>query len=199
MNKTIGFRKILTGVLVAGALIGGTLAAGTGAASAVPRSDDPASASRTAAAKTLTSSKPKISGVPKLGKTLKVRVGAWTDGTRFTYKWYRNGQVVKKATRSSYKLRSADLGAQIKVKVIGKKAGHKTKARTSNATRTITYPNRANPTSLYNCPSWAPIKGNGDSMIYHLPGQRWYKATQPEDCFRTEATAQKYGYRRAKV
>lgn len=57
------------------------------------------------------------------------------------------------------------------------------------------------PTSAYHCPSNAPIKGNQGSSewIYHLPWQRYYDATNPEQCFATEIAAQRAGYRRAKV
>lgn len=55
------------------------------------------------------------------------------------------------------------------------------------------------PISKWNCPAWAPIKGNRSSMIYHMPGQRYYTRTAPERCFATEAAAQREGYRRAKV
>ena len=45
------------------------------------------------------------------------------------------------------------------------------------------------------------IKGNrsirGD-WIYHLPGQRYYEQTRPEDLFCTERQAQAAGYRRSK-
>jgi hypothetical protein len=60
-------------------------------------------------------------------------------------------------------------------------------------------PGRTDPISEYKCPSWAPIKGNAQSMIYHLPGQRFYKVTKPEDCFSTQAAARRAGYRKAKV
>jgi len=49
------------------------------------------------------------------------------------------------------------------------------------------------------CPSSAPIKGNRDSMIYHRPGQQYYKVTVPEQCFRTAAAAVRAGYRAAKI
>jgi micrococcal nuclease len=47
------------------------------------------------------------------------------------------------------------------------------------------------------CPPEAPIKGNRDSMIYHLPGQQAYNRTKPEQCFSTESAAVAAGYRRA--
>ena len=55
------------------------------------------------------------------------------------------------------------------------------------------------PVSKSSCPSYAPIKGNADSMIYHRPGQRYYGVTNPEECFRNAASAEAAGYRAAKV
>jgi endonuclease YncB( thermonuclease family) len=49
------------------------------------------------------------------------------------------------------------------------------------------------------CPSYAPIKGNASSMIYHRPGQQYYAVTTPEECFRTAASAEAAGYRAAKI
>lgn len=49
------------------------------------------------------------------------------------------------------------------------------------------------------CPSYAPIKGNQSSMIYHRPGQQYYSVTTPEQCFRTAASAEAAGYRAAKI
>lgn len=45
------------------------------------------------------------------------------------------------------------------------------------------------------CPSYAPIKGNRDSMIYHSPGQQHYAITNAEECFRNAASAEAAGYR----
>ncbi|QTH38013.1 hypothetical protein [Yimella sp. cx-51] len=55
------------------------------------------------------------------------------------------------------------------------------------------------PTGSWNCPSWAPIKGNASSRIYHLPGQRYYSKTKPEMCFANERAAIAAGYRKSKV
>ena len=60
-------------------------------------------------------------------------------------------------------------------------------------------PTVAKPISKWNCPSWAPIKGNAPSRIYHLKGQRFYLKTTPEICFTTEAAARAGGYRKSKV
>ena len=55
------------------------------------------------------------------------------------------------------------------------------------------------PASTWNCPSYAPIKGNASSMIYHRPGQAYYDATTPEECFKTARGAQRHGYRAAMI
>lgn len=51
----------------------------------------------------------------------------------------------------------------------------------------------------YNCPKGYPVKGNADSGIYHLPKNRFYSRTKPEECFKTAADAKRAGYRAAKV
>lgn len=40
-----------------------------------------------------------------------------------------------------------------------------------------------------------PIKGNRDSMLYHLPGGRWYKTTIAEVWFADEEAAVKAGFK----
>jgi hypothetical protein len=51
------------------------------------------------------------------------------------------------------------------------------------------------PASEDNCPAYAPIKGNQQSGIYHVPGGAYYDVTDPEECFATEADARAAGYR----
>ncbi len=46
------------------------------------------------------------------------------------------------------------------------------------------------------CPDEYHIKGDADSRLYHLPGDRYYEATKPEACFRTIGAAERAGYRR---
>jgi endonuclease YncB( thermonuclease family) len=56
------------------------------------------------------------------------------------------------------------------------------------------------PVSDSACPKGAPIKGNrGDDWIYHLPTDRYYEATNPEECFATGDGAKKHGYRAALI
>jgi micrococcal nuclease len=55
------------------------------------------------------------------------------------------------------------------------------------------------PVSTRDCPANAPLKGNRESMIYHAPGQAYYDATSPEECFASPAAAERAGYRAAKI
>jgi hypothetical protein len=81
--------------------------------------------------------KPKITGTAKVGKTLKASVGAWTPEPEFTYRWYSNGKVIKGATKASLKLKKAQKGKKITVKVTAKKTGYDTEIRTSKATKKV--------------------------------------------------------------
>jgi hypothetical protein len=45
------------------------------------------------------------------------------------------------------------------------------------------------------CPPDHPVKGNTNSMIYHLPGQPSYGATMAEVCFADAETAEAAGFR----
>lgn len=81
--------------------------------------------------------KPKITGTAKVGKTLKAKVGSWKPKpSTYTYQWYRSGKAITGATKSSYKLVSADKGKKLTVKVKGTKKGYHTK--TSSASKATT-------------------------------------------------------------
>ncbi|WP_460796706.1 sunset domain-containing protein [Microbacterium sp. GXF0217] len=147
----------------------------------------------------LTAPTPRISGTPAVGTNLTAVAGTWTAGTVLTYQWYANGAAISKATGSTLALSAALVGKTITVKVTGSKPGYATATKASSATGKVYYPNRTTPASEWNCPSWAPIKGNANSGIYHVPGGRYYEKTKPEECFRTEAAAVAAGYRKSKL
>ncbi len=67
----------------------------------------------------------------------------------------------------------------------------------TQAAGTATNPSAA-PVSEYDCPDSHPIKGNADSMIYHVPGGNYYDETKPEECFATTPDAEEAGYRASK-
>lgn len=110
--------------------------------------------------------------VPTSGATFSATLNPGTD----LKKSYTTKQTTKKKVWSATKSKS--LTQKLVVKQ-GKK------------------PSRTAPVSKYNCPSWAPVKGN-QSGIYHVPGGRYYKVTTPEECFTTASAARKAGYRASK-
>jgi hypothetical protein len=75
---------------------------------------------------TLKSSRPKITGTPKVGNTLRVSVGSWTPGTHFSYQWFANGKAIRGAKGSSLKLTAAMRGKRIEVAVTGTKTDYNT-------------------------------------------------------------------------
>ncbi|MFD4959683.1 carboxypeptidase regulatory-like domain-containing protein [Microbacterium sp. NPDC058389] len=140
-----------------------------------------------------------VVGTAQVTRTLSASAGTWTGGTALTYQWYANGAAISGATGKTYTISAAQAGKTIHVKVTGRLTGYATITKSSAATATIGYPSRTSPADVWTCPSWAPIKGNANSMIYHMPWQRYYNATKPEDCFSTESAAVAAGYRAAKV
>ena len=140
---------------------------------------------------------PVVGGSALVTYTLSARPGTWTFGTTFRYQWLSNGAAITGATGSSLRLSTAHYAKRIAVRVVGSKLGYVTFVQTSGATSGVGYPSRTEPISLNSCPSWAPIKGNADSGIYHVPGGAYYSRTNPEECFRTEAAAVAAGYRKS--
>jgi hypothetical protein len=80
---------------------------------------------------------PVISGKAKTGKTLKVAVGTWSPKPVYSYKWYANGKAIKGATGTTLKLKKAQKGKNITVKVTAKKAKYATATVTSEKTGTV--------------------------------------------------------------
>ncbi|MEZ5273814.1 MAG: 50S ribosomal protein L4 [Ilumatobacteraceae bacterium] len=58
-------------------------------------------------------------------------------------------------------------------------------------------PGSHGPTEDGEAPEGFDIKGNADSMLYHLPGSRYYEATVAEAWFATEAAAKAAGFTKA--
>ncbi len=101
----------------------------TAAPVAVPPSYHPAAISAGA---------PKIAGTAKVGRTLKVRVGAWAPWPSFRYQWYANGKrITSKGTGRSLKLTSKQKGARISVRVTGWMSGYATVTKVSGSTRKV--------------------------------------------------------------
>jgi hypothetical protein len=83
-------------------------------------------------------STPKVTGVAKVGRTLKAVVGSWSPtGVKLSYQWFRDGKRIAGATKATYKLSLADKGKKLKVKVTGKLSGYKSTTMTSKPTAAI--------------------------------------------------------------
>lgn len=130
---------------------------------------------------------------------LSARPGTWVSGTRFTYAWYLGSTRISGATSSSIYVKPSWAGKRLSARVTGRLSGYGTYTTSTNTSRAVALPSRTSPASSWDCPSWAPIKGNASSMIYHKPGQTFYTRTKPEVCFRTDDAARDAGYRKAKV
>ena len=62
--------------------------------------------------------KPRITGAAKVGRRLAASMGAWTPMPKTaTYRWLRNGRPIAGASGASYKLKKADKGRRISVRV----------------------------------------------------------------------------------
>ena len=57
----------------------------------------------------------------------------WTTGTAFTYVWMRNGVPISNAAAATYKVRTADKGNGLTVRVTGTQPGYKAAFRDSAA------------------------------------------------------------------
>lgn len=89
------------------------------------------------AAGTLKTAAPTISGTAGVGYTLSAKAGTWTSGTSLSYRWYANGTAITGATKSTFKITSAQKDRAITVKVTGKKSGYTSVTRTSKATAKV--------------------------------------------------------------
>ncbi|KKI22127.1 MULTISPECIES: cell wall-binding repeat-containing protein [unclassified Leucobacter] len=74
---------------------------------------------------------PTISGTVRAGSTLTADPGQWSPKPAFAYEWARNGVAIPGATKASYVVTSADVGARITVGVFGRKALYSTEYRVS--------------------------------------------------------------------
>lgn len=81
--------------------------------------------------------KPTISGTPQVGRTLTVNTGTWSPTAGFAYRWYRKGAAITGATKSTYKLTTADRGRILTVLVTGSRNGYTPTKRTSAPTAQI--------------------------------------------------------------
>lgn len=77
---------------------------------------------------------PRIWGTMKAGHTVKASAGYWSPlVTSLQYQWLRNGVAIGGATKSTYKITSADKGKKISVRVTGKRWDYMPVTKTSPA------------------------------------------------------------------
>lgn len=86
---------------------------------------------------TLTTQAPKISGAAEIGGRLAAQAAGWTEGSTFSYQWYRNSKKIKTATQATYLPVKADKGKRLTVKVTGRQTGYASKSRTSAKTAKV--------------------------------------------------------------
>lgn len=80
---------------------------------------------------------PVVKGTAKVGRTLSVKRGTWTAGTRFHYRWYANGKAIRGANGASLKLTASMRGKRITIAVTGSKSGYSTATQTSTSTARV--------------------------------------------------------------
>jgi len=81
---------------------------------------------------------------------------------------------------------------------VASKKAETTSAKPAGATATQPYgPGSKAPLKSGNAPKGHEIKGNEDSMKYHLPDGQWYESTVAEVWFDTEESAQAAGFTKA--
>ena len=78
---------------------------------------------------------PKITGVIKVGQTLRVMMANWGGGLEYQYRWSRNGKPISGASKNFYKLTSLDKGKSVTVRVTGSNQIGYSKSTTSLAVK----------------------------------------------------------------
>jgi hypothetical protein len=73
----------------------------------------------------------------KVGRLLTATIGVWMSGTTLTPQWLRNDQSISGATGTTYKLKSADRGKRISVRVTATKLGYSPATVTSLKTSKV--------------------------------------------------------------
>lgn len=86
----------------------------------------------------LTAKKVSISGTAKVGKKLRARTSSWDPSpVRSNYTWYRNGKQISGQKGSTYKLRKADAGKRITVRVTQTKSNYVSASTLSSKTKRV--------------------------------------------------------------
>jgi BNR/Asp-box repeat. len=77
---------------------------------------------------------PTVSGTRKVGKTVTAKHGTWSPTVSVVnYQWLRNGKAIASATTATYKLKKADKGKKVSVKVTVASPGYQNAVATSSS------------------------------------------------------------------
>ena len=74
---------------------------------------------------------PAITGTPQVGVQLSASTGTWSPAGEYEYRWFAGSTLISDATGATFTPTAAELGKPIKVKVLSRLAGYRTKAATS--------------------------------------------------------------------
>ncbi len=86
----------------------------------------------------ITARTPKIVGKAAVKKKLKAKVVGWKPaGLSLRYRWLANGKTIKKAKARTYRVRGADRGKKLQVRVTATKAGYLSTTKTSSKTKKV--------------------------------------------------------------
>lgn len=89
---------------------------------------DPASSAATtpvAAGRFVVTSRPAVAGVRRWDHTLTANPGAWAPApVALRYRWFRDGVPIPGGYRRSYRLRAADFGHRVQLRVIALRSGY---------------------------------------------------------------------------
>ncbi|CAH0268901.1 hypothetical protein SRABI26_03605 [Arthrobacter sp. Bi26] len=64
-----------------------------------------------------------VTAKAKVGSVLKAGKQSWPKGMKLTYRWLRNGAPISGATSATYKVRSADKGKNVNVRITATRPG----------------------------------------------------------------------------
>ncbi len=86
----------------------------------------------------VTFTRPTVSGIAKVGRTLTANPGAWgPTGVALAYQWLAGGTAIAGATRNTVTLAPAQQGKALSVRVTGTRSGYTSVSRTSAATAAV--------------------------------------------------------------
>jgi hypothetical protein len=110
----------------------------TPAVPGTPPASTPAPAPTPTKLASVAGSGPRVRGTARVGRTLRAETGRWsvTTGVAFRYAWLRDGRTIAGADEATYRLRAADAGHRIAVRVIAAAEGQ-TAAADARATSRV--------------------------------------------------------------